>query len=230
MNKLTNLCKKIFESPALLIIILIFLISLAVYEKKNQALEQPSDIQTIVLTTSENETVPAVENPFVIVANAASTNNASTKKTSTKSTKKKTNKTKYYNVPLSHKVQDHIFKTCKKASIDPRIVIAIIWKESNYKASAVGDHGNSLGLMQIQPKWCKEKMKKLKCPNLNDPYQNITVGVSILKDYIDKDKGIKWALMAYNGGPSYANRKASRGEVSEYARKVLAKKASLKTG
>lgn len=230
MNKLSNLCKKFFETPVLLLLILIVLITLAICEKKSQALEQSSDIQTTVLTTAENETVPVVENPFVIVANAASTTNTNTKKTSTKTTKKKTTKTKYYDVPLSHKVQDHIFKTCKKASIDPRLVIAIIWKESNYKASAVGDHGNSVGLMQIQPRWCKEKMKKLKCPDLKDPYQNITVGVSILKDYINKGKGIKWALMAYNGGPSYANRKASRGEVSEYARKVLAKKASLKTG
>lgn len=228
MSKLVETCKKIFETEALLIflIVLVALIALAFSDEKGQALDQPSDIQTTVLTTADNETVPVVDNPFVIVANAASTKNASTKKT----TKKKTTKTKYYNVPLSHKIQDHIFKTCKKANIDPRIVIAIVWKESNYKASAVGDHGNSLGLMQIQPKWCKEKMKKLKCPDLKDPYQNITVGVSILKDYVNKGKGIKWALMAYNGGPSYANRKASRGEVSEYARKVLAKKASLKTG
>lgn len=136
----------------------------------------------------------------------------------------------YFDVPLDHDLQDHIFALCEENDIDPAMVIAIIERESNYKASAIGDSGNSLGLMQIQPRWSEERMARLGCPDLLDPYQNVTVGIDILVSYFDTGKSVEWVLMAYNGGPSYANRKAEVGEISEYAQKVLAVTESLERG
>ena len=133
----------------------------------------------------------------------------------------------YYDVPLSEDLQDYIFTLCKEHDIDPALVIAMIKCESSYKARAVGDNGNSLGLMQIQPRWHQKRMDRLNCPDLLDPYQNVTVGIDILSDYFDTGKPVEWVLMAYNGGRAYANRKLEAGEVSTYATKVLAYKDEL---
>lgn len=138
--------------------------------------------------------------------------------------------TAYFDVPLSEDLQDYIFELCEKYSVDPAIVIAMIERESNYKAGALGDRGNSHGLMQIQPRWNQARMNKLNCQNLLDPYQNVTVGVDLLGELFGKGKTVEWVLMAYNGGESYANRKAKAGEVSDYAKYVLARVETLVRG
>lgn len=129
--------------------------------------------------------------------------------------------TLYFDVPLDRDLQDHIFKLCEEADIDPAIVIAMIEKESGYTADILGDNGNSYGLMQIQPRWHYDRMERLECYDLLDPYQNVTVGIDFLAELKRSDKSIEWVLMAYNGGPAYANRKISNGEISDYARLVL---------
>ena len=127
----------------------------------------------------------------------------------------------YFDVPLDADLQDHIFAECEKHGIDPAIVIAMIDKESDYRASIKGDSGRSYGLMQIQLKWHKDRMERLGCDDLLDPYQNVSVGIDYLAEMLDRDKGVEWALMAYNGGASYANKKASNGEISDYASTIL---------
>lgn len=128
---------------------------------------------------------------------------------------------KYFDVDLDEELQDYIFELCADVDIDPAIVIAMIQKESGFDIKAVGDKGNSLGLMQIQPRWNKARMDKLECTDLLDPYQNLKVGIDILAELIAEDKSIEWALMAYNGGHAYANRLVSEGRVSEYAEEVI---------
>lgn len=127
----------------------------------------------------------------------------------------------YFDVPLDEDLQDRIFELCEARGIDPAIVIAMIGKESRYNPQTVGDHGNSYGLMQIQPRWHRARMEKLGCDNLLDPYQNVTVGIDLLGDLMSTGNSIEWALMAYNGGSSYANRKAAQGAISSYAQMVL---------
>lgn len=134
---------------------------------------------------------------------------------------------RYFDVPLDEGLQDHIFEVCEKYDVDPSVVVAIIRKESTFRDGRVGDNGRSYGLMQIQLKWHKERMVKLGCTDLLDPYQNITVGVDYLAELIHKDKGLAWALMAYNGGPSYANKQVKAGNVSSYARVVMADSENL---
>jgi hypothetical protein len=127
----------------------------------------------------------------------------------------------YYNVPLSEDLQDHIFKLCDNVDIDPVYVIAMIRRESNYKANNMGDGGDSYGLMQIQPKWHQKRMDRMGCTNLLDPYQNVAVGIDYLAELMEYGKGIEWALMAYNGGPRYANKKTANGEITKYVTRVL---------
>lgn len=127
----------------------------------------------------------------------------------------------YFDVPLNEDLQDHIFAVCNWYDIDPALVIAVIEKESDFRPKLMGDNGAAYGLMQVQLKWHKDRMISLGYSDLLDPYANITVGVDYLAELFERGKPVEWVLMAYNGGPSYANRKYNAGEVSDYARKVL---------
>lgn len=127
----------------------------------------------------------------------------------------------YFDVPLDHKLQDHIFALCEEKCIDPAIIIAMIDKESKFDIDIIGDKGKSYGLMQIQPRWHKERMEELGVTDLLDPYQNVTVGIDILAELLESGKSLEWALMAYNGGHSYANRLEAEGRLSTYASTVI---------
>lgn len=137
-------------------------------------------------------------------------------------------KPRFFDVPLDKDLQTYIFELSEDIEIDPAIVIAIIEKESNYDASAVGDHGRSLGLMQIQFRWHTARMAELGCDDLLDARQNVCVGIDILADLLEDGESIEWVLMAYNGGHAYADRLASEGRVSEYAAKVIEMANELK--
>lgn len=124
----------------------------------------------------------------------------------------------YFDVPLSEDLQDHIFATCRDYNVDPALVMAIIDKESDFNIDASGDYGRSQGLMQVQSQWFGEQMAAHGFDNLIDPYQNVVIGTEYLADLMSQGRGENWALMAYNGGPAYAN---SMGDfVSDYVIEV----------
>ena len=121
-----------------------------------------------------------------------------------------------YDVPLGEELQIHIIETAEANGIDPAIIFAMAFKESTYRVDAIGDGGNSLGLLQVQPRWHSGRMEKLNCPNLLDPYQNVTVSVDYLCELLSRYGSMDKALTAYNRG-SYD------GTVTEYATTVMAK-------
>ena len=129
--------------------------------------------------------------------------------------------TLYFDVPLEEDLQDHIFALCEERGIDPAIVIAMIDKESKFDIDIIGDRGKSYGLMQIQPRWHKERMENLGVTDLLDPYQNVTVGIDILGELLDDGRSIEEALMIYNGGYSHASGHMEKGTLSDYATYVL---------
>lgn len=127
----------------------------------------------------------------------------------------------YENVPLDIELHDYIVNECEKNGIRPEIVFAMIQRESAFDAMSIGDNGQSFGLMQVQPRWSYKKMIDLKCTNLLDAKQNVTVGISILADFIAEGNGIEWALMAYNAGASKADKMAEKSVISDYATEVI---------
>ena len=138
---------------------------------------------------------------------------------------------KPYNVPLDADLQAHIIRACEWYHIEPSIVFAVIWKESNFNAAAVGDGGDSVGLMQIQEKWHGDRMARLACDDLTDPYQNVSVGIDILANHLYRYTGDpEMALIAYNAGVTGANEHwFSKGLYSSsYSRAVMAKAAELR--
>lgn len=120
-----------------------------------------------------------------------------------------------YDVPLDEDLQIHIIETANYHDIDPAIIFAMAWKETTYRTDAIGDGGNSYGLLQVQPRWHSGRMEKLNCPNLLDPYQNVTVACDYLRELINRYGSMDKALTAYNRG-HYA------GTVTDYAVDVMA--------
>lgn len=120
-----------------------------------------------------------------------------------------------YAVPLDMELQLHIIQTCEEYHIDPAIVMAMIWRESGFRADAVGDNGNAFGLMQIWPYWHGGRMERLGCTDLLDPYQNVVVGIDYLAENTRRyDGDVAKALVAYNQGSFYET-------VTDYALAVL---------
>lgn len=112
-----------------------------------------------------------------------------------------------YPVDLDADLQRYIIETCKEYQINPSIVIAMCFYESSFNADAVGDNGEGMGLMGINPRWCWSEMEKLNCPDMRDPYQNVTVGIDILAQKMAKyDGNPEMALMSYNAGDAGAHR------------------------
>lgn len=87
-----------------------------------------------------------------------------------------------------------------RSGVDPAIVKAIIMEESGGNPNAIGDNGESIGLMQIQPKHHKKRMEELGIVSLFDPQENVILGCSILSDLYDKYGNYEDALSVYNSG------------------------------
>ena len=139
----------------------------------------------------------------------------------------------FYPVPIDHDLQAFIIHTCEEYHIDPAIIVAMIDRESSFKADAIGDSGESVGLMQVKERWHSDRMERLGVFDLFNPYQNVTVGIDYLAELHDRyDGNIEMALMAFNAGPSGAHKHYfSKGIFSsDYSKYVLEMSEALKEG
>ena len=119
-------------------------------------------------------------------------------------------------IPLDAHLQNYIVETSNTYGITPEIIMAMIDRESDFDSTEIGDNGQAYGLMQIWPKWHYERMQRLCCTDLLDPYHNVTVGIDYLCELLNKyDGDMAKALTAYNRG-HYA------GTMTEYAKAVIA--------
>ena len=128
--------------------------------------------------------------------------------------------TVYFDVPLSHEVQDTIFAECEKYGISPAIVVAQIERESRFNTYAIGDDGRSFGLMQIKVKCHLQRMIDLDCTAIFDPCKNVAVGIDYLAEQLKRYGDIEKALVGYNAG-SY------KGVVTNYAKSVISRAEDL---
>lgn len=128
----------------------------------------------------------------------------------------------YYrdDIPLSYLEQDFLHTAADRVEVPYELAVAIVWKETNFR-NVVGDDGASIGYMQVQERWHRSRMERLGVTNLSDPYSNFLVGCDYLAELLTEERGLEWALHAYNGGPTYANKMAKAGKVSQYAKDVL---------
>ena len=123
-------------------------------------------------------------------------------------------------IPLDEGTQRLLYQACEQMGIQYELALAVIWQETDFR-NITGDGGDSIGYMQVQPRWHSDRMERLGVTDLSDPYSNFLVGCDYLAELIARDKGLEWALMAYNGGPTYANEKIARETISQYVKNVL---------
>lgn len=107
------------------------------------------------------------------------------------------------------KQKDYIEEIAESYGISPKLIKAIIEVESGGDSNAIGDDGNSLGLMQIQPRYHTQRLKEGE--SLLDPKVNVRVGCEILSEIMAKYSTLDEVLTVYNAGHdtgdrSYANR------------------------
>jgi soluble lytic murein transglycosylase-like protein len=84
-----------------------------------------------------------------------------------------------------------------RAGLDPHLVLAVIDVESKFRKYAVSRAG-ARGLMQVMPFWVKEIGEP--GHNLFHERTNLRYGCTILRHYLDREKGnLANALGRYNG-------------------------------
>ncbi len=90
-----------------------------------------------------------------------------------------------------------IHKEASRAGLSPELVLSVIQVESAFDRFALSYVG-AQGYMQVMPFWKKEIGRT--DDNLMHPATNLRYGCTILKHYLDKEKG-DWirALARYNG-------------------------------
>ncbi len=85
----------------------------------------------------------------------------------------------------------------RRANLEPQIVLSVIQVESNFDRFAVSVAG-ALGLMQVMPFWLDEIGRP--GDNLLNIRTNLRFGCTILRYYLDREKGhLSRALARYNG-------------------------------
>ena len=91
----------------------------------------------------------------------------------------------------------NIHYEASKVGLAPELVLAVINVESNFNRWAISSAG-AQGLMQIMPFWLKEIPQA--GDNLFNARTNLRFGCTILKHYLQREKGdFQRALARYNG-------------------------------
>ena len=122
-------------------------------------------------------------------------------------------------------MQKYTYIVCNNAGVDYATVLAIIETESWYHWDAIGK-AQDKGYMQIVQKWHEERMERLNCQDLLDPFQNVRVGVDYLAELLEKYNGsYEKALTAYQYGQNGAYKYwfSAGVDASPYAKEVLKK-------
>ena len=102
-----------------------------------------------------------------------------------------------------------------RADLPPELILAVIEVESNFDRYAISVAG-ALGLMQIMPFWLDEIGRPN--DNLLHTDTNLRYGCTILRFYLDKEKGdLRRALGRYNG--SLGKRKYPNKVINKLSRK-----------
>ena len=95
------------------------------------------------------------------------------------------------------KILKLVHREAKRSKLQPEVVLALIEVESHFDQYAISVSG-ARGIMQIMPFWLDEL--NMQGNNLFHLKTNIRMGCTILKHYLDREKGnLNNALARYNG-------------------------------
>lgn len=122
---------------------------------------------------------------------------------------------------IKEEYQEYVYEVAGEYELDPELIIAMMETESSGRRKVVSSAG-CIGLMQVSPKWHKDRMERLGVTDLTDPYGNILVGCDFVAELFEKYGDVYAVLMAYNEGEyDGAIERAFAGQYSKYATTIV---------
>lgn len=119
-----------------------------------------------------------------------------------------------------HDLNQRIKDAALRSALDPSLIKAVVQVESNFESDATSLKG-AMGLMQVMPKTAEAQ-------GIRQPYhatENLMGACDYLRTLINRYRGnLKWALAAYNAGPSNVEKYGGIPpfkETQAYVKKVL---------
>lgn len=129
---------------------------------------------------------------------------------------------------LSEEYQEYCHDAALRYGLDEYVLMAMAERESCGDAGAVSS-GGDVGLIQVNPAWHSDRMKKLGITDLTDPKSNILVAADYLKELLGENEyNLPLALMKYNMNHDRAEQLISEGRYSEYASSIIRRSYELK--
>lgn len=138
----------------------------------------------------------------------------------------------YYDVPLSHQLQDAVFREAERWNVPAALLLAMMDQESDYRTDLVSGT-DDYGIMQINAINHPRLREELGVTDFLDPEQSITCGAYMIGELLDKfDGDIHRALTSYNRGEAGARRYAENNGTyeSSYSTSIVEIYESLEEG
>ena len=98
------------------------------------------------------------------------------------------------------KFADEIIEKSKAKGMDPRLGLALVYRESKFDPNAIGADGE-IGLWQVLPS--TGKLMKYSVKDLQNPSKNIDAGLQYLNQNLIKFNDPVLAVAGYNAGPDH---------------------------
>lgn len=123
--------------------------------------------------------------------------------------------------------ESYVHEICGSYNVSPYLIISVIERESRFIPDV--SNGNHVGLMQVSTYWHKDRASSLGVTDLYDPYGNILTGVDYFSDLINNyaNGDVGYALMLYSMDNTQARKMHKNGQLSGYAKSVLARMNEL---
>lgn len=125
-------------------------------------------------------------------------------------------------------IDSYILEISSKYHMDPFLIKSVIQQESEYNPKA--RNGKCLGLMQVSSRWHRDRADRLGVNDFYDPYGNILLGVDYLSELLEKYEDPRLVLMLYNMDHKTAFRMYKNGQISNYARTIIARAEQYRKG
>lgn len=104
-------------------------------------------------------------------------------------------------------------------SICPELITAIAFKESRYNPNA--EYEGCIGMMQVSPRWHKDRMIRLGVSDLHNPYDNMLVATDYLLELFKRYEDLVMVLQVYNGDSNADSYWNGETDLSEYAKDII---------
>lgn len=120
-------------------------------------------------------------------------------------------------------VANEIVIKAKQMGIDPRLALAVAYRESRLNPNTKNGTSGEIGLMQVMPKTAEGM--GFSVDDLRDPAKNIEIGLTYLKQGIEKFGDPMLAVAGYNAGHNHPyftdpENKALPDSTKEYLREI----------